>query len=270
MNKLLLVSIVFCSLARLGTAQDQSQRINLLQSRNVPQGLMPTEYSLIFLLDNHAIVDELVLNESQMAKLNKIKKQNQEKITEYRSQMEAKMQNAVEAGNIDERNGLEAERRERTAALRDDADNLLTKEVLTSKQVKRLSQIRLQAEGSKAFDRSEVRQNLALSEEQISEIGLIKLDGVKLLQESAYMTKGSRKNVPNKADEKEKKSYQEAVNKTVDNMAVARSKTMRAIEQTLLKSQRVKYQEMIGEPFDFLGAFKQQQKEQDAKSAKGQ
>jgi hypothetical protein len=219
----------------------------------MPDGLVLGTVSLYSLMDNPRVQEELEISEEQSTKLADYQKDFQGRRQEFMKQVAAKQKEALSADDKEEFLRVNASRNEKFASFAAEADEFLVKKLLDAKQVKRLKEIRIQAEGVGAFKRPEVREALGLTEDQIKEINQLVFNGEK---EMILATK-SRTAVPKpKTQDKdgpENVNYAKAVAKAESGAAAARVSAMKSIESVLLDNQRVAYRRLIGKVFSFSG-----------------
>jgi Spy/CpxP family protein refolding chaperone len=226
-------------------------------------GLSQSRHTYSHLLKNQAVLQELDLSEEQKAKLKEAVRKEAEILTAYgKAQREridaASGKNQVDGAvvspraSVQELNRLKSDMHQGTDKLFEESNARIAREVLNRRQVTRLKEIRIQAEGPGFFLRPEAQEVLALEPDQIDEIKRIITANRVAMKSVNLIPANLVKPEPGAEPTPQSKAYAEAVETTRGKVAKVRISTMKAIEQVLTKPQRGKYKSMVGEPFPFF------------------
>jgi hypothetical protein len=242
-----------------------------LDNRELGDGLAPGRRSFLVLLKNPAILEELKLTDEQKIKLKEFSEKHQETLSAYFKDHNKRTLEARERFDPSELNkpGLSAEQRnqlinnnelmrlsresnETVTRMENEADATVARKILNRRQTTRLREIQAQAEGPVYFERPEVRERLALEEDQIAEIRNISTEHNNEFRASMLIPSNRSKPEPGAEPTPESKGYAETLADTKQKVARLRVSTMKSIEKVLSNAQRKTYKNMVGEPFDFL------------------
>lgn len=214
-------------------------------------------HAKIGLLEYPAIQAELELTDAQKARL----KDADEKLTRHHREIQDRFKALGDAPAPDEVTAL----REETTAGR----NTLLHEIedttlksLDRRQLKRLDQIQIQAEGPTSFMRPEIQQRLNLDPGQIESIReILAASRTELARKTEIppdLLKKALIPVPGQNSMKIDPRYvdllKSANQKSQEASSGVRQSVLRRIIKILTKKQRETYEKMRGEPFDFTAA----------------
>jgi hypothetical protein len=128
--------------------------------------------------------------------------------------------------------------------------------VLDGRQLARLQQLQLQADGPWALMRPEVQDRLRMSPEQVELAKGIFRQGREAIAKSATLPGDSKRPYPGmpagkRAELLKSKEFGNQVDDVRKQIVKARNATMREIGEILNKNQRVTFEKMLGDPFEF-------------------
>lgn len=273
-RKLLVALLSTAGLAAIAAAQPANPDSNGPVFMNLGLGLASSRYNPVVVLKNERVRQELKLTDAQKKRLQTIEtERGQVRVRMF----EALQQKEKELGEPPDPQARALVRQAYRDWRTQDNKEATTAhlKVLDRDQLKRLDQIRIQAEGTKAFLRPEVQERLNLSPDQVAQINEIIVEGdraiarVRMLPQSITPPKTdtiAERKAASIAEQKaasiaarkaflSSKSYQDAVKAGRTRAVELRTATMRQIARVLTKRQRTAYQAMLGEPFDFTGAW---------------
>jgi hypothetical protein len=216
-------------------------------------GIEPALYPAQVLFDKPAVQEELKISPSQLQRWRQVVEE-QDRDTRIPDMLKAIREELKMNPDPELEEERMAQLRAVQTTIRKEYEAKLTK-VLDSRQRDRLGEIQLQAEGPMAFTRPAIQERLNLDPFHIAAIQEIVSEG------RQAMTKASE--VPNevfprggRAQSRQKlletKNFQDELEKRRKAMSDARRQTMQLIAKLLTKGQRARYQQMLGEPFDFV------------------
>jgi Spy/CpxP family protein refolding chaperone len=247
-----LVFVLVATLAASAQPPAQDRPLRLGQTMYVGDGLFSGTYTLISLMNNPDVQKELELTDEQEAKLKDLQKQSRQAREKIEGEFLENRKKLQAEGKFQESNELEIPRRVAFTEIENNGDDALTRKILDSRQLARLQEIRLRAEGSAAFKRPEVKERLGLSPEQVAVIGSVALEGVKLINQVSVLPPDAKPTKLGGEETPESKAFAVVATTIKFRMAEARLSTMKAVESLLTNEQHLAYLTMIGEPFQFL------------------
>jgi Spy/CpxP family protein refolding chaperone len=170
------------------------------------------------LLANPDVAKELKLTEDQVTKVKEVGQKVREKFKDSFGQLKDTPQEERQKKFQEIAKGMA------------DETNKALSGVLNSDQTKRLKQLELQMQGSRAFSDADVQKSLGLTDEQKEKIKTISDDAGKAMRE---LFQGG--------------NFQEAAQK----MQTLRKDTMEKVTAVLTDAQKKSWKDMTGEPFEF-------------------
>jgi hypothetical protein len=237
------------------SAQDQPEGASLLQTGILGMGAGAGAAMKGQMLNSPAILRELKVTEAQIARLKRAEAEADlisRRIGEERRRLRRRY---TAEGNEEGLAGLEHGEWKFVLSLsRADEQPLL--KVLDGRQLARLQQLQLQADGPWALMRPEVQDRLRMSPEQVELAKGIFRQGREAIAKSATLPGDSKRPYPGmpagkRAELLKSKEFGNQVDDVRKQIVKARNATMREIGEILNKNQRVTFEKMLGDPFEF-------------------
>jgi hypothetical protein len=225
------------------------QQVPLLRLSGDHLGEAPALYRKFDLIRRPAIQKELNYTKDQMNKFEK----EQRLLEELTDLLRRKREQGKQMPRGSQEWAALAEEAQAVQLLWFDRQDAALRKVLDRRQMARLDQIQLQAQGQMAFLRADIQEKLNMDPDQIEIIRQLVEGGEERMKTASLVPRemllgAGGASAALKSQDKEVKSVVENSRQKVIN---ARNSTMQAIAKTLTKRQRAKYLEMLGEPFDF-------------------
>jgi hypothetical protein len=236
-------------------AQDQPEGASLLQTGILGMGAGAGPVMKGQMLKSPAVLRELKVTEAQIGRLKRAEveaDQISRRIGEERRRLRRRY---TAEGNEEGLAGLEQGQWKFVLSLsRADEQPLL--KVLDGRQLARLQQLQLQADGPWALMRPEVQDRLRMSPEQVELANGIFKQGREAIAKSATLAADSKRLYPGmpagkRADLLKSKEFGNQVGDVRKRIVKARNATMREIGEILNKNQRATFEKMLGDPFEF-------------------
>jgi Spy/CpxP family protein refolding chaperone len=201
-----------------------------------------------------SVQEELKLTDVQKKKIADVIRQLQDRnkeIIEERRQALESLDQPPDPGAVE---AIRATWRAKGEAVDEEVERGISR-TLESRQLSRIDQIQLQAEGPMAFLRPNVQARLNLGPGQIDEIEAIVTVGREEISKASAVPlpvkPGGGLLAPERAQELAKsKEFESNIEKHRDLAIQARKATMQKISRILTKRQRAAYDAQLGEPFD--------------------